>query len=59
MVEVRSESKAWSIKQIPIIIYIYIQPGAVHPLPNANDVYLLPYLLPCSAFHEVRHLVPP
>ena len=29
-------------------IYIgSIQPRAVHPLPNAEDVYLLQYLLPC------------
>ena len=33
-----------------IYIYIYIgstQPRAVHPLPNAKDVYSPPYPLPC------------
>ena len=32
------------------ILYIYIgstQPRAIHPLPNAKDVYSPPYPLPC------------
>ena len=36
-----------------IHIYIYIgstQPRAVHPLPNAKDVYSPPYPLPCLCF---------
>ena len=32
---------------IIILLFGSIQPRAVHPLPNAKDVCLLPYLLPC------------
>ena len=45
------KSKFLNSKYIALMLYIYIgsiQPKAVHPLPNAKDVYLLPCPLPCS-----------